>query len=627
MPAAVPQFALVRPRVTRRGDRDPLPIEDVVAHLVDQLDDRPNGWVIEISGPRGSGKTTAVAHVAAALGDTPRLTFLDQPTPAELNVPAGHIAIAADLAPGSYRVGIELKLAPWGRDDLLEYLLATHPEACGSALSRLGPAAVRRWTPRIAVVALERFATNEQAHNVPIELANYVRERVPDDAQWTAACRYGLAALTSKGEELYAALMQQAKAGCPDEVRTLLGHDEIRQPLAAEWLFSQLRAGSTVELEHLLPAELVTHVGERCRTDSSAREALDRSLGTEGLHRQHPMAASIVFAADPTWRPTTWRGAQWKLSGGHFPGAAWNELDLTRSELVKADLSDAQLERACLLDAGLYQARLDGAKLNNANLIRASLDCANLRGAVLRQAKLTVLRARSANFTDADLTQAALIHSDFTAADFTRACLRYADLTSASLRQSRFEDVDLRDTMFHGADLTGVDLRTAQLDGAWLDNARLDEAQMEDIRWPDARLKGAKLASAHLTGSYMPGANFEDAYLGGAGLADIQWEGADLRRADLRGATFHMGSSRSGLVGSPIACEGSKTGFYTDDYEDIHFKRPEEIRKANLCGADLRGAKIDGLDFYLVDLRGAQLDAKQLEHVRRCGAILGKALT
>jgi hypothetical protein len=82
----------------------------------------------------------------------------------------------------------------------------------------------------------------------------------------------------------------------------------------------------------------------------------------------------------------------------------------------------------------------------------------------------------------------------------------------------------------------------------------------------------------------------------------------------------------SGLVGSPIACEGSKTGFYTDDYEDMHFKRPEDIRKANLCGADLRGAKIDGLDFYLVDLRDAKLEAKQLEHVRRCGAILGKAV-
>ena len=86
-----------------------------------------------------------------------------------------------------------------------------------------------------------------------------------------------------------------------------------------------------------------------------------------------------------------------------------------------------------------------------------------------------------------------------------------------------------------------------------------------------------------------------------------------------------MGSSRSGLVGSPIACEGSKTGFYTDDFEDRHFKYPEEIRKASLQGADLRGANLASLDLYLVDLRDAKLDRSQIEHARRCGAILEDA--
>ena len=108
----------------------------------------------------------------------------------------------------------------------------------------------------------------------------------------------------------------------------------------------------------------------------------------------------------------------------------------------------------------------------------------------------------------------------------------------------------------------------------------------------------------------------------GAGLADVQWEGVILREADLRGATFHMGSSRSGLLFTPIASEGTRTGFYTDDYEEQHFKSPEEIRKANLCGADLRGARIDDVDFYLVDLRGGIYDADQGQHFSRCGAIL-----
>ncbi len=120
----------------------------------------------------------------------------------------------------------------------------------------------------------------------------------------------------------------------------------------------------------------------------------------------------------------------------------------------------------------------------------------------------------------------------------------------------------------------------------------------------------------------MEGGTLRGANLRGAGLADIQWEGADLREADFRGAVFHMGSSRSGMVDSPIASEGTRTGFYTDDYEQQAFQSPEEIRKANLCGADLRFANVEGVDFYLVDLRGVKCDSGQLEHCRRCRAIL-----
>ena len=107
-----------------------------------------------------------------------------------------------------------------------------------------------------------------------------------------------------------------------------------------------------------------------------------------------------------------------------------------------------------------------------------------------------------------------------------------------------------------------------------------------------------------------------------AGLADIDWEGASLRGADLRGASFHLGSSRSGLVGSPTVSEGTRTGFYTDEYGEQDFKAPEDIRKANLRNADLQQAIVAGVDFYLVDLRGAHYDSQQEEQFRRCGAIL-----
>ncbi len=112
------------------------------------------------------------------------------------------------------------------------------------------------------------------------------------------------------------------------------------------------------------------------------------------------------------------------------------------------------------------------------------------------------------------------------------------------------------------------------------------------------------------------------ANLKGGKLGDVNWEGANLTNAKLRGCTFHFGSSRSGLVSSPIASEGSRTGFYTDDFDQQSYQPPEEIRKANLCGADLTGADLTDTDFYLVDLRGAKYSPEQFQHLRRCGAIL-----
>jgi uncharacterized protein YjbI with pentapeptide repeats len=117
-------------------------------------------------------------------------------------------------------------------------------------------------------------------------------------------------------------------------------------------------------------------------------------------------------------------------------------------------------------------------------------------------------------------------------------------------------------------------------------------------------------------------ANFEGARIRSCGLADVDWESANLRNADLRGSTFHAGSSRSGLVFSPIASEGTRTGFYTDEYDERTHKAPEEIRKANLCHADLRGANVANVDFYLVDLRRAKYDPHQADWFKRCGAIL-----
>ena len=42
-----------------------------------------------------------------------------------------------------------------------------------------------------------------------------------------------------------------------------------------------------------------------------------------------------------------------------------------------------------------------------------------------------------------------------------------------------------------------------------------------------------------------------------------------------------MYQRKNAEIGSTIPCEGSRTGFYTDDYNEQDYKSPEEIRKAS----------------------------------------------
>lgn len=134
--------------------------------------------------------------------------------------------------------------------------------------------------------------------------------------------------------------------------------------------------------------------------------------------------------------------------------------DLRRADLDGLWLPRVNLDRACIESATLYEA----------NLTRASLVSANLRHTSVRLGDLTEARCVLADFRGARLVEAVL-H----AADFTKADLRGANLRKARAHNTTFRDADLR-----GADLRGADLSSADLDGA-----RLKAAMASDqTRWP-----------------------------------------------------------------------------------------------------------------------------------------------
>jgi uncharacterized protein YjbI with pentapeptide repeats/energy-coupling factor transporter ATP-binding protein EcfA2 len=616
MTVAVPAFADVRPRVIVKGTREPQLLDEVLPDIVEEF---PAGLVVAITGPSGSGKSTALAHVAAALAHRDDVIFLDEPSSKELEARHPDATIVATMPRTG--MGIEMILEPWRKDELIEYLLARHHDQCASVILRLGAAANWTWPPQLACVVLDRFAANQDLNDPDKALLQYVDEWLNDARLRTAVEQASVALMTSSEPEALAAFATLSQSACPLHVRKLLVHDRVRLPLASRRLADSISRGVCDGLQLPWPYALIDRVGMMCQQNARALTHLRGIFGSRKAQMAQPMAASILVIADPTWQPNKLRRSAY-LVNAILPRVQWSNVNLFRASLGGCDFSDAELaganfEDASVVAAGFPGANLRGASFSGANASRTSFRRANLCGARMMKSHLA-----EADFSEANLADANLAAADLTQADLSSALLQNANLTKAKLVGAQLDDTDLTGATLREADLHGVDLRGARLSETSFEKANLANAQLEDVPFPKARMQRANLRGAHLTGSIMPNADLQGADLKSAGLAEIEWENADLRGANLSGATFHMGSSRSGLVNSPIACEGSRTGFYTDDFEDMTFKRPEEVRKANLRGTDLRGAVARSVDFYLVDLRDAKLDRHLLAQARETGAIL-----
>ena len=133
--------------------------------------------------------------------------------------------------------------------------------------------------------------------------------------------------------------------------------------------------------------------------------------------------------------------------GRRTPVDTEHPIDLRRTVLPKADLSNAHLENAILLYAHLERAFLRRVHLEGAFLGRAHLE-----GTDLAQAHLE-------------------------GAFFDEAQLQGADLGRANLQNARFYWTHLE-----GADLGGADLDGAFLDGAHLEGANLKGADLHAVK-------------------------------------------------------------------------------------------------------------------------------------------------
>jgi len=131
-----------------------------------------------------------------------------------------------------------------------------------------------------------------------------------------------------------------------------------------------------------------------------------------------PFVTIDLREADVSTKPKNWTGQKDKQKEeiALVKGARLKDRDLRNalaadSFLVKADLSNANLQGADLSIANLQmaslvRANLQAANLRNANLQGADLAVANLQGADLRRANLKGARLLRANLQGADLRRA-----------------------------------------------------------------------------------------------------------------------------------------------------------------------------------------------------------------------------
>lgn len=599
----------VRPRVLGRGAGEE---SRLLEELLEERATRGEPGTLFLLGPEGSGKHTALEYVRRRFAGDERIVANGGGSPDEQVV---RVSIASPLAEEWIPAAARLALAPWACDEWIEYLLARHPAACKSVMARLERPVEHLDLPGLPALwaaLLDRMAAEPGLRDSFQALRAVLRSSYRDEETFARACRAFAPARQGTSER---------REGPP----ALLHIAGVKLLLAAEGLLQELlRPEPEPPLPRALSQDLLAcarpllldqprvrqRLAQRFEVETGPQQASAAAL----LHQYGPEAlAECLRARIPEGAPPCLNGAE--LGGLVAPGVT-----LARARMEGTRLVGARLAGADLREAVLSQADLSGAELRGASLVEAVAAGACLRGADLRAAQLVGARMESAQLDACDLEHATLLLANLRAASLRGARLDHADLRRALLAQADLEGAVLHETDLSWAVLDDVDLRS--LATRKLKAARLPGANLEGVELDAPDLSGADLTSAHLTGARFPRANLRGAILVRAGLAQIDLEGADLVRADLTHASFHLGSSRSGLLSGAPASWGTRTGFYTEEFLEQGFRAPEDIRKANLRGVDLRGARIAQADFYLVDLRGARYTSDQERHLRSCGALL-----
>ncbi len=612
--------SVVSPRVFSNDSGDKVLLADQIDLIMSSRDHA----VIRIS---GVGKSTAIKFLQDLYGQRPDLIFDDDGTRLEISEIRAFEITTREIV----KADVVLPLAGWDKDDVIEYLLARNPTACKSVLSRIEDSSFQfcDGSPEVWSYILDQMLAGETGKTLGEMGFDLLRSNI-ENACDNKKRETPNAAKSLNGSAVRAVLFDLLmNRPLKDVLSTtsefiaggkairLLQHQEIRDQLIGKEMAKRLHNLDESALSLQLPPKALSICARRIENSAPVmtlvRKTCAKSYSVGG-------AASLLLACDPNWKPANL--SKCSFAKAHLDGARWNgsrllECNLNMASFRNSQFREANLRQSNLNGADFADSDLTGAVLYKVNANHGSFSNCILTGVITNEAVWRHALLRNANLDEATLTSGDFDHAILIDASFVRSDLRRATFCMAILERTDFSFANCM-----GADFSQCDLRSTIFFETNCVHARFDESNLEDTDLLSIDLGNAYCRKALFSGSRMRGANLQKAQLNGARMAEIDWEACNLSGADLRNCDFHYGSTRCGLVDSPYPSHGTRTGFYTDDYDDRHFRKPEEIRKANLRGCDLRDAKIEGTDFYLVDLRDAKLDKSQRKKLAASGAIL-----
>lgn len=221
-----------------------------------------------------------------------------------------------------------------------------------------------------------------------------------------------------------------------------------------------------------------------------------------------------------------------------------------------------------------------------------------------------------ADFTAREISQALYKAQPGQRLDFSGRDLTYLDLSGLDFKGATLKNSDLYGTDFTGSNLTGSDLSHTRLDRAVLIRANFSGADLTD-----ATILRPTLFS-DMTNNHADAPIFAGATLKGLRVSmymeGTSFRGADLTQADFSPLEYKPGQ---GTLVTPMKNFCRSCDFSGARLEGANFFRLD-LRFAKLTGADLRGANLAETDLSKVDLSGADLTGADVREADFDGANL-----